>query len=75
MTEITSRYRNIYVKFGLNYDVTTVTFVATYDGFSQTIESNTKVNQVTTPPNQMTITDISLQNTTQPNQMTITNIT
>ncbi len=59
MTEITSRYRNIYVKFGLKYDVTPVTFVATYDGFSQTIESNTKVNQVTTPPNQMTITNIT----------------
>jgi hypothetical protein len=59
MTEITSRYRNIYVKFGLNYDVTPVTFVATYDGFSQTIESNTKINQSTTPPNKMTIINIT----------------
>jgi len=74
MRDIISPYKNILVKFSVNYNVDAVVFDVHYDESSLSFSSYNKVGQVTTPPNKMTITDISLQSTTQPNQMTITNI-
>ena len=89
MSDIISPYKNILVNFSVNYNVDAVVFDVNYDESSLSFSSYNKVDEVTTPPNkmtiidislqttrpnQMTITDISLQNTTQPNKMTITNI-
>jgi len=73
MSDIISPYKNILVKFSVNYNVDAVVFDVNYDESSLSFSSYNKVDEVTTPPNKMTIIDISLQ-TTRPNQMTITDI-
>ena len=73
MSQIISSYKNILVKFSVNYNVAAVVFDVHYDESSLSLSSYNKVDEVTTPPSKMTIIDISLQ-TTRPNQMNITDI-